>query len=242
MWELNKSDERVTAGRNTIRARYWLWLQLTLALVLAIKAVLACLTELPRLTLLPEAVTLAAGLLIPLTICAAKRVKFPLDEPQHEQVHAVLAWVYCGMSVALLVTDFVLIFYAGELGVYNLILMAVMVGVIWDRCETALFRAGLILWGGNERRRRGKKRLTLRMIALAAVLIIAYTTMRMYEFESWEQYWLSGDNDLLLVTIWICAALAVWHGRIVSRRDQGDNIADKLEMKAMQAVEASDEE
>ena len=241
MWKLNKPDERVSAERNSIRARYWLWLQLALALLLAAKAVLVSLTELPRLILLPEAVTLAVGLLLPLLICAACRLKLPPDEAQRSRMNAALAWVYCGMSAALPALDFVVFPFVGSTGALLLLLTTVVPGAIWDRCETELLRAGLILWGGNERRRRGKKRLTLLMLALGAMLIIAYTVMRICQIESWEQYWKAGDYDVMLVPTWICVALTVCHGRIVSRRDQGDNIADKLEERARKEA-ACDEE
>lgn len=241
MWKLNDADERIAAERNSIRARYWLWLLLTLALVLAAKVVLISLTELPRQILLPEGVTLAAGLLVPLLICAACRLKLPPDEAQRGRMNAALAWVYCGMSAALLAMDFVVFPVVGSMGALILLLSAVVPGAIWDRCETELLRAGLILWGGNERRRRGKKRLTLLMLALGAALIIGYTAMRISQIESWEQYWKAGDYDVMLVPTWICVALTVCHGRIVSRRDQGDNIADKLEEK-VRVEAACDEE
>ena len=237
IWTLNPPDERLQAERHAIRARYWLWLQLTLALLLAVKAVLVGVTELPRLILLPEAVTLAVGLLIPLAVCVVKSVKLPLDEVQRGQVNAVLDGAYCGMLAVLLISAFVTLSFVSGLGGWTLLLPPVITGVVWDRCETELFRAGLILWGGNERRRRGKKRLTLFMLLLGAALIIVRTvTLLSASGQDAVDF-----SDLIGGTIWLCVLLCVIHGRIVSRRDQGDNIADKLEERAKKEAERDGE-
>lgn len=237
IWTLNPPDERLQAERHAIRARYWLWLLLTLALLLAVKAVLVGVTELPRLILLPEAVTLAAGLLIPLAVCAVKGVKLPLDEAQRGQANVVLDGAYCGMLAVLLISEFVTLSFVRGLGGWALFLPSVIAVVVWDRCETELFRAGLILWGGNERRRRGKKRLTLFMLLLGAALII----VRIVALLSASGQDVQNFSDLIGGTIWLCVLLCVIHGRIVSRRDQGDNIADKLEERAKREAERDEE-
>lgn len=236
IWTLNPPDERLHAERHAIRARYWLWLLLTLALLLAVKAVLVGVTELPRLILLPEAVTLAVGLLIPLAVCAAKGVKLPQDEAQRGQANAVLDGTYRGMLVVLLISAFVTLSFVTGPGGWTLLLPPVIAGVVWDRCETELFRAGLILWGGNERRRRGKKRLTLFMLLLGAVLIIIRTAVLLSGGQDAADF-----SDLIGGSIWLCVLLCVIHGRIVSRRDQGDNIADKLEERARREAECNEE-
>lgn len=240
IWHLNPVDERLTAERSAIRALYWPRLMLLLAALLAVKAALACMTDVRWIITLPEAGTLAAGLLVPAAVCLVKGLRDPRDEASKGPLNAVFAGAFSGMLVLLVVLDVVTIVLMGGRGGSVALLAGIPVALLWDRCETALFRAGLTLWGGNERRRRGKKRLTLMMLALGALLIGGYLALRISQIDSWKEYWLAGDYDVLIMPVWMCILLVACHGRIVSRRDQGDNIADRLEQRAEREASADE--